>query len=143
MKIRYTKQVEILGNLIKNSGSFRIDHPLPAKTDTHYLVHSFIEGPKADLIYRGKVDLVAGSATVNVDTAAGMAEGTFDVLCDDVQCFTSNESGWTAVKGAVSGNTLTITAQDDSCTDTISWMVVGERKDQHMIDSRPIVTGKH
>ena len=33
------------------------------------------------------------------------------------------------MKGSVSGNILTITAQDNSCTDTISWMVVGERQD--------------
>ena len=46
-----------------------------------------------------------------------------------------NETGWTAVKGSVSGNVLTITAQHNSCTDTISWMVVGERKDQHMYDT--------
>ncbi len=37
------------------------------------------------------------------------------------------------MKGFVSGNTLTITAQDNTCTDTISWMVVGERKDAHMV----------
>ncbi len=133
--VSITGSLSISSSLSKGSGSFRIDHPLPAKTETHHLVHSFIEGPQADLIYRGKVTLVGGSATVNVDTAADMTEGTFEALCADVQCFTSNESGWTAVKGSVSGNTLTITAQDNSCTDTISWMVVGERKDQHMIDT--------
>jgi len=125
----------VTGSLSKGSGSFRIDHPLPAKNSTHHLIHSFIEGPQADLIYRGKVDLVAGSATVNIDTASGMTDGTFVLLCDDVQCFTSNEDGFTAVKGSVSGNTLTITAEDNTCTDTISWMVIGERKDQHMLDT--------
>ena len=120
------------GAISKASGSFRIDHPLPAKTDTHHLVHSFVEAPQADNIYRGSVDLVDGVATVNIDTAVGMTDGTFVLLNTNVQCFTSNESGWTAIKGAVSGNTLTITAQDNSCTDTISWMVVGERHDQHM-----------
>jgi len=78
---------------------------------------------------------VGGSATVNIDTAAGMTDGTFVLLNTNVQCFTSNESGWTAIKGSVSGNTLTITAQDNTCTDTISWMVVGERHDQHMKDT--------
>ena len=58
-----------------------------------------------------------------------MTDGTFVLLNRDIQCFTSNETGWTAVKGSVSGNTLTITAQDNSCTDTISWMVIGERQD--------------
>ena len=135
MSINSAGAVAIVGALSKGSGSFKIDHPLPEKTDTHHLVHSFIEGPQADLIYRGSVDLVGGSATVNIDTAAGMTDGTFVLLNTNVQCFTSNESGWTAIKGSVSGNILTITAQDNSCTDTISWMVVGERHDQHMKDT--------
>jgi len=130
-----TSGVSTSGSLSKGSGSFKIDHPLPAKTDTHHLVHSFVEAPQADNIYRGSVDLVGGSATVNIDTAAGMTDGTFVLLNTNVQCFTSNESGWTAIKGSVSGNTLTITAQDNTCTDTISWMVVGERHDQHMLDT--------
>jgi len=84
------------------------------------------------LIYRGKVDLVGGTATINIDTAANITDGTFVLLNREVQCFTTNETGWTAIKGSVSGNILTITAQDNTCTDTISWMVIGERKDPHM-----------
>ena len=61
-----------------------------------------------------------------------MTEGTFATLNRDVQCFTTNETGWTNVKGSVTGNKLTITAQDGSCTDTISWMVVGERQDDNI-----------
>jgi hypothetical protein len=123
------------GTLSKSSGSFKISHPLPEKTNTHNLVHSFVESPQADNIYRGKIDLVNGTTTVNIDTIAGMSEGTFVLLNREIQCFTSNETGWTAVKGSVSGNTLTITAQDNTCTDTISWMVIGERQDQHMYDT--------
>ena len=127
--------VAVAGSFSKGSGSFKIDHPLPAKKDTHHLVHSFIEGPQADLIYRGAIDLVDGSATVNIDTAAGMSDGTFVLLCDDVQCFTTNEDNWDLVKASVSGNTLTIESQNTSSTAKISWMVIGERKDQHMIDT--------
>jgi cytoskeletal protein CcmA (bactofilin family) len=125
----------VVGALSKGSGSFKIDHPLESKTDTHHLVHSFIEGPQADLIYRGKVDLVAGSATANIDTVAGMTEGTFVALNREVQCFTTNESNWDAVKGSVLGNTLTIESENSESTATISWLVIGERKDQHMIDT--------
>ena len=132
--VAITGSLSVSSSFSKGSGSFKIDHPLPAKTETHNLVHSFIEGPQADNIYRGKVDLVDGSATVNIDTVSGMSEGTYVLLNTNTQCFTSNESGWTAVKGSVSGNILTITAQE-SCTDTISWMVVGERHDQHMLDT--------
>jgi len=123
------------GDLSKESGSFKIDHPLESKSDTHYLVHSFIEGPQADLIYRGKVTLVNGGATINIDTHSNMTEGTFVVLCRDIQSFTTNETGWTAVRSNVSGNILTIEAQDSSCTDTISWMVVGERQDPAIYSS--------
>jgi hypothetical protein len=123
----------VTGALSKGSGSFRIDHPL--KPDTHQLVHSFIEGPQADLIYRGKVELVAGRAEVNIDTVAGMTEGTFVALNREVQCFTSNESDWDAVRGSVSGNILTIECQNAESTATISWMVIGERQDKHMYDT--------
>jgi len=64
-----------------------------------------------------------------------MTEGTFEVLCRDVQCFTTNESDWTAVRGSVTGNILTIEAQDNTSTASISWMVIGERKDKHMYDT--------
>jgi hypothetical protein len=121
------------GSLSKGSGSFKIDHPL--KPDTHHLVHSFVESPQADNIYRGKIALVGGSAVVNIDTVAGMTEGTFAALNREIQCFTSNETGWCNVRGSVMGNTLTIEAQDNTCTDTISWLVIGERQDQHMYDT--------
>ena len=125
----------VSGALSKGSGSFRIDHPLPELEETHQLVHSFIEGPQADLIYRGRVSLVNGKATVNIDEAATMTEGTFVVLCRDVQCFTTNESDWTPVRGSVSGNILTIESQDDKATSNISWMVIGERQDKHMMET--------
>jgi len=125
----------VSGSISKGSGSFKIDHPLDSKSDTHHLVHSFVEAPQADNIYRGVVDLVDGTASVNIDTVAGMTDGTFVALNREIQCFTSNETGWIAIKGSVSGNTLTITAQDNTCTDTVSWLVIGERKDQHIIDS--------
>ena len=125
--------VVIQGSLSKGSGSFRVPHPL--KPETHDLVHSFIEGPQADLIYRGHVQLVDGIATINIDEAGRMTEGTFEALCTNVCCFTSNESDWTAVRGSVSGNILTIEAQDLTSTAEICWMVVGERKDPHMIET--------
>ena len=122
--------VTVTGDLAATvSKSFLISHPLDSKKDNYDLRHSSIEGPKNDLIYRGKVALVGGSATINIDTVSKMTTGTFVALCQDVQCFTTNETGWIAIKGSVSGNVLTITAQDGSCTDTISWMVVGERQD--------------
>lgn len=123
------------GAVSKGSGSFRIEHPLPSLSETHQLVHSFIEGPKADLIYRGKLVLVNGKAQANIDDIATMTEGTFEVLCRDVQCFTTNESGWDLIKGKVIGNIIYIESQNEKSTDEISWMVIGERKDKHMMET--------
>ena len=135
MTISNTGAVSIVGSLSKGSGSFRIPHPLPAKAETHDLVHSFVEAPQADNLYRGRVALVDGAATVDLDEAAGMTTGTFELLNRDLQCYVVNNEGWTAVRGSVSGSTLTIEAQDASCADTVDWLVVGERQDQHMYDT--------
>mgnify|MGYP003652844661 CR=1 FL=1 len=78
--------------------------------------------------------LVAGRATVNIDEVTGMTEGTFEALCGDVQCLTSNETGFDQVRGTVLANILAIECESAS-SDAVSWMVIGERKDQHMIDT--------
>jgi hypothetical protein len=135
MTIAAGGSVSVVGALSKGSGSFRIDHPLSEKKDTHQLVHSFIEGPQADLIYRGHVCLVNGKAQINIDEVAQMTEGTFEALCRDVCCFTTNESDWTPVRGSVTGNILTIEAQDPASCADVCWLVIGERKDQHMLDT--------
>ena len=129
------QDIDIGGALSKASGSFKIDHPLPSMKDTHDLYHSFIEGPRADLIYRGQIDLVDGQATVEMNAEFGMTAGTWELLCRDATCFTTNETGWDMVKGSVSGSTLTIQCQESDCTDTVSWLVVAERQDQHMYDT--------
>ena len=79
--------------------------------------------------------LVDGAATVDLDDAAGMTAGTWAVLCRDAQCYTSNETGWFHVRGTVTGSTLTIDCEEATCTDTVSWMVVANRKDQHIIEA--------
>ena len=117
------------GSFTAGSKMFRIRHPLPELSETKDLVHVSVEAPAHDLIYRGKSELIDGSATINLDTKFGMTEGTFVALNRDVQCFTSNESDWSAVRGSVSGNILTIECQDSSSTATVSWIVIGERQD--------------
>jgi hypothetical protein len=123
------------GTLSKAAGTFQIDHPLERLKETHTLVHSFIEGPKADNIYRGKTTLINGMTSINIDNVSNMTEGTFESLNKDIQCFTSNETGWDPVKGKVVGNILTIESINTESSDTISWMVIGERKDDYYTNS--------
>jgi predicted heme/steroid binding protein len=125
----------IVGSLSKGSGSFRIDHPLDSKKDTHHLVHSFVESPQANNIYRGKVQLVNGSAQVNLDEVSTMTEGTFVLLNREIHTYTSNETDWDAVRGKVEGNILTIECQNIESNAIVSWLVIGERKDKHMMDT--------
>lgn len=132
---RSTGAVAVIGALSKGSGSFRIDHPLPEKENTHQLVHSFIEGPQVDLIYRGKTKLDNGKAEVNIDNHFGMTPGTFVALCRDVQCFTSNEHGWDSVRGSVIDGILSIECENQESSDVVSWMVIGERHDKHIMDT--------
>ena len=125
----------IAGALSKGSGSFRIPHPLAGLSTTNDLVHSFVEAPDASNLYAGMVDLVDGTATVNIDTAHRMTEGTFVALNHVQSWSSSNESGYSPVKCSISGNLLTIECQDTSSTDTVYYEVRGIRKDQHMIDT--------
>jgi len=125
--------ITISGSLSKGSGTFKIDHPL--KSRTHHLVHSFIEGPRCDLLYRGTVELINGSAVINLDTVSQMTEGTWEALCDNAQCFTSNETGWSPTRGLLFHNTLHIESQDSASSDVVSWLVVAERKDDHILQA--------
>jgi len=135
LEVNTAGNVVVGGSLSKGSGSFRIDHPLESKKETHHLVHSFVEAPQADNIYRGTVSLENGSATINLDSASGMTEGTFVLLNTNIQCFTTNETDWDAVKGNVTDNILTLSCENTSSSATVSWLVIGERHDQHMIDA--------
>ena len=119
--------LSVEGELQKDSGTFRIDHPL--MPDTHKLVHSFVEGPRADNIYRGTVELVNGFAEVNLDDEATMTEGTWVALNRDGQAWVNNMTDWTPVKATLSGCTLTIEASDKTSNATVSWLVIGERQD--------------
>mgnify|MGYP004452738003 FL=1 len=123
--------LEVSGSLSKGSGSFKIDHPV--KPDTHCLYHSFVESPLTDLIYRGKAKLTGGKTSVNIDEHFGMTDGTFVALVDDNQVFTTNEDGWDAVKGKIEGNELHIECQNENFEGYVSWLVIGDRKDAHIV----------
>lgn len=126
--------VSIPGSLSKGSGTFDIEHPLYPNTNKR-LIHSFIEGPRCDLIYRGTVALTNGSATVYIDKQCtytqedAMDNGTFEALCANPDVFLQNRTGFNRVVGSIYQGILTITCENNTSTDMISWMVIAERKD--------------
>ena len=127
--------VNVVGALSKGSGTFQIRHPLaPETTD---LVHSFVEGPRCDLIYRGRTKLTAGVARVEIDAECtgngrGMREGTFVALCRNPQVYLQNNVTWAKVMGHVEGGTLYVCCEDPAADCLIDWMVVAERQDDHV-----------
>jgi len=127
----FSGDVSITGSLSKGSGTFKITHPL----DTNkWLYHSFVEAPRADNIYRGQVELYRGIARVGIDTASNMMEGTFDLLNQNVQVFVTNNDTWDRVRGYYSNGIIYIECQNELSRAVVDWLVIGERKDQTVID---------
>jgi hypothetical protein len=125
----------VVGSISKGSGTFNIAHPvLPGKR----LVHSFLEGPRADLFYRGTVCLARGRASVDLNRQCtgrpglGMSDGTFEALCRDPAVYLQNNGGWDRVRGRVEGCLLHIESEDAGSVSAVDWMVVAERQDPHM-----------
>jgi len=126
-----TGNIETPGLVNKSGGTFRIQHPLITGST---LYHSFIEGPKCDLIYRGTSTLTSGTSNINIDSVSNMTEGTFVALTQDPQLFLQNTTGWEPLKGNISENVLSIECKSTSSVDTVSWMVVAERADDFIKD---------
>ncbi len=131
--VAITGSLSITGTSDANIKAFKIDHPLDP--DNKYLIHTSIEGPQCDLIYKGQVDLVDGVATVDLDLESKMTPGTFDALNKNPLAWLQNDTGWDRVKGNVNQGILNITCENNNSTDTINWMVVGTRKDDNIIGS--------
>ena len=120
------------GALSKGSGTFNIEHPLnPDKR----LIHSFIEGPRCDLIYRGTASLANGTIRVNLDKdcvaekSCAMTSGTFEALTMNPVKYLHNNSSFDRIKGTIVGNILIIDCENQNSNDDIDWMVIAERKD--------------
>ena len=129
MTLTESGNLSVTGSISKASGTFDIQHPLSENVKDR-LIHSFIEGPKCDLIYRGKCNLVNGTCVINLDIVSNMTIGTFTSLCQNTDFYLQNNSGFDSVRGNINGNILTINCSNINSSDIISWLVIGERKDK-------------
>jgi hypothetical protein len=123
------------GTLTKTAGTFLIDHPLDPQNKN--LVHSFIEGPRPDLIYRGSVKLVKGQAIVSIDAESRMTPGTFDELTKNAQGTAWNESDDTDNFDLVrvvriDRDRVLIKSNNPEASFEVGWMVIAERNDLYM-----------
>jgi len=135
MTIAPSGAVDVVGAFSKGSGSFKIDHPLAP--DDKLLYHGFVEAPRYDLVYRGIALLIDGKATVDIDAESNMTAGTFAALCQNVVVSSlQNQDGFARCKpGDIDGASFVIECEDNTCADRVAWVVIGERKDSHVMSS--------
>ncbi len=123
--------VTVNGALAKTSGTFDIKHPA---VEDKRLRHSFVEGPRADLIYRGTVTLDASEVTVCMDEESRMSAGTFEALSRDPWSIVSCPSG-SPVTWEMDGCCLTIKGEIGQ---QAMWIVISERQDPEYLASEMV-----
>jgi hypothetical protein len=132
--------VYILGTLsVSSTKNFLIDHPL--QPTTKKLIHTAVESPRVDLIYRGTTQLKDGRAIVNIDRqcvgdeSCAMEDGTFEALCRDPVYYLQNTTDFNRLIGTIDKNLLTIISEDVNSIAIVNWMVVAERKDRDIVEA--------
>jgi trimeric autotransporter adhesin len=117
----FSGNVNIVGNLSKSGGSFKIDHPLdPANK---YLYHSFVESPDMKNIYDGNIVTDGGGhATVTLPD-------WFEALNSDFryQLTVIGQFAHAIVASEVNHNMFVI--RTDKPNVKVSWQVTGIRQD--------------
>jgi len=129
----YAGRVTVTGDLnVFGTKNFSIQHPLD---ESRYLVHAAVEGPTADLIYRGTSNLENGSVEVELPRyfeAASKLEGrtvliTPKISGDGSQCNM-------AASSIENGKFLVVTQNCiDNCCHEFDWVVFAVRGDVETI----------
>jgi hypothetical protein len=132
--------VYVAGTLsVSSTKNFLIDHPL--QPTTKKLIHTAVESPRVDLIYRGTTQLKDGRAIVNIDRqcvgdeSCAMEDGTFEALCRDPVYYLQNTTDFNRLIGTIDKNLLTIISEDVNSIAIVNWMVVAERKDRDIVEA--------
>jgi hypothetical protein len=129
---RFQNGLSVTGSFSATTKAFKIEHPLDEKK---WLYHSSIEGPAADLIYRGTAQLENGSASIGIDSSSRMTDGTFEALTKKPQLFLQNNQTFDRVKGYVESGSVHIICEDAGSNALIDWTVIAERNDAEVLVS--------
>jgi hypothetical protein len=129
---------QIIGSLNVTSGfsantkQFKIQHPL---NENKWLYHTSTESPRADLIYRGTLQLQSGVGSASIDSASNMTNGTFNVLTKNPQLFLQNNESFDRIKGYVQSGSVYVSSENQNSTASIDWSVIAERQDTEILKS--------
>jgi hypothetical protein len=131
--------LDLVGSQVKINGgakSFIIDHPAndPARpTEDRWLVHACIEGPTADLLYRGEAEIWDGEAVVELP---GYFEAASRLDGRQVQVTPVDEPYPVAASSIVDGRfTIRCDAPDGT---RVSWLVTAIRADVAPFQVEPL-----
>jgi hypothetical protein len=124
--------LSILGGLSASHKNFKIQHPL---NENKWLYHTSTESPRADLIYRGTIQLQNGEGNVSIDSASNMTIGTFDALTKNPQLFLQNNETFDRVKGYVESGSVYVNSENSDSNVKIDWTVIAERNDTGILQS--------
>ncbi len=129
---------QIIGSLSVSSGfsaafkNFKIEHPLDKN---RWLYHTSTEAPRADLIYRGQLQLQDGIGSASIDSASNMTIGTFNSLTKNPQLFLQNNESFDRIKGYVQSGSVYVLSENQNSNALIDWYVIAERNDTEMLKS--------
>jgi hypothetical protein len=129
---------QIIGSLDVTSGlsasnkQFKIQHPL---NENKWLYHTSTESPRADLIYRGILQLHGGVGSASIDSASNMTNGTFNALTKNPQLFLQNNESFDRIKGYVQSGSVYVLSENQNSTASIDWSVIAERQDTEILKS--------
>jgi hypothetical protein len=124
--------LDVTSGFSANSKQFKIQHPL---NENKWLYHTSTESPRADLIYRGTLQLQSGVGSASIDSASNMTNGTFNVLTKNPQLFLQNNESFDRIKGYVQSGSVYVLSENQDSTASIDWSVIAERQDAEMLKS--------
>ena len=139
-KSTFESGLYVSGTFDAQSKQFKITHPL---NENKWLYHTSTEAPRADLIYRGTLQLENGGGSASIDSASNMTIGTFDALTKNPQLFLQNNESFDKVKGYVQSGSVYVLSENQNSKASIDWSVIAERKDNDLLSGKTYINGKY
>jgi hypothetical protein len=129
-KSQFLSGLSVNGTFSATTKQFQITHPLD---ENKWLYHTAIEGPQADLIYRGKINLINGEGSSNIDISARLTNGTFNSLTRNAQLFLQNNDSFDRIKGKIEDGNVYVVSENQNSSASVDWTVIAERCDTEVL----------
>ncbi len=129
-KSQFLSGLSVNGTFSATTKQFQITHPL---NENKWLYHTAIEGPQADLIYRGKLNLINGEGSSSIDISSRLTNGTFNSLTRNPQLFLQNNDSFDRIKGKIENGNVYVVSENQNSSASVDWTVIAERCDTEVL----------